>query len=409
MYSMKRKVYILTDSCSHNYVFFKEEIKILREKYDVTIVGDDIAPVSLIEERQICYNKDFSLINNVKYFVLFLINRESWIEIINIIRARRNLFKALLETIRFYINSEYYYRFLIMQNILSSESNAIFYSYWYFWKCFAVTNHRKEFPDIRVITRTHGYDLYRERLKSGWQPYKSAMDSKLDNVVFVSDYAKDYYFKTYDIKESDKHKLYYLGVKGADDVKYIKRDKVIRIVSCSNVIELKRVDYIVKILSEIDDINIDWIHFGEGNKLCDVKSLAKNLLSNKPNINYNFAGYTDNSEIIDYYQNHSIDLFIHMSSSEGGNPLAIQEALSFGIPVLAAGVCNIPNMLEGKAFVVSENPTIDECVKKIYEYNSMTEQEINVMRNEMRDIWLRRFNAEVNGLNFVREVVDNLL
>ena len=73
MYSMKRKVYILTDSCSHNYVFFKEEIKILREKYDVTIVGDDIAPVSLIEERQICYNKDFSLINistsnHISYF-----------------------------------------------------------------------------------------------------------------------------------------------------------------------------------------------------------------------------------------------------------------------------------------------------------------------------------------------------
>lgn len=405
---MKRKVYILTDSCSHDYVFFKEEIKILQEKYEVTIVGDDIAPTSLIGEKQICYNKDFSFFYNIKYFVLFLLNRDSWSEAIKIMMGRRNVLNSLSEIIRFYINSEYYYRFLINQDILTYESDAIIYSYWYFWKCFAVTNHRKDFPNIKVITRTHGYDLYRERLKSGWQPYKSAMDSKLDRVIFVSDYAKDYYFKAYDIKESSKHRLYYLGVKGADNVEYIKRDNVLRIVSCSNVIELKRVDYIVKILAEIDEVNIDWIHFGDGEKSYEVKSLAKTLLHSKNNINYKFMGYTDNSAIIDYYQTHDVDLFMHMSASEGGNPLAIQEALSCGIPILAAGVCNIPNMLEGKALLVNENPTIDECVNRIYEYSRMTEKEIIKMRNDMRDIWSRRFNAKVNGLNFVREVVDNL-
>lgn len=405
---MKRKLYLITDRCKHDTVFYQNELAILNEEYDVTIVSEDDEDYIGPTQKHVKYNRKMSKLSILKYSFYFLFYKRSWEEITRILKLSDKKIKAILETLRFYINSELFYDFLLKNEILTPDSDAIIYSFWYFWKCFAVTNHRKKYPNIKVIARTHGYDLYKERLASGWQPYKNAMDESLDKLVFVSDYAKDYYFKAFDIKESEKHKLYYLGVKNEYEQKAFNRKEELRIVSCSNVIALKRVDIIVRMLSLIDDIKVTWIHFGDGDRIDATKELASELLDNKENITYEFMGNRDNREILNYYHDNEVDIFVHMSSTEGGNPVAIQEAMSFGIPILASGICNIPNMLEGKGLLVSENPSDDECANKIREYIHMSEEEVLQMRNNMRDIWKRRFNADINSEAFVREIIDKL-
>ncbi|MDO4189560.1 MAG: hypothetical protein Q4D29_11285, partial [Lachnospiraceae bacterium] len=118
------------------------------------------------------------------------------------------------------------------------------------------------------------------------------MDDKLDKLFFISEYGKDYYHKTYHIIAGEKHDLRKLGTCNPFGIGYYCKSNIINIVSCSRIIELKRIDLIIKALSMIEDITIDWKHFGDGPLLDDMKELAIQLLSKKHNISYDFKGYT---------------------------------------------------------------------------------------------------------------------
>lgn len=54
--------------------------------------------------------------------------------------------------------------------------------------------------------------------------------------------------------------------------------------SCSAVIKRKRIDLIIRALSQINDYEIIWDHIGAGSELPTLKALSEKLLGNKPNI-----------------------------------------------------------------------------------------------------------------------------
>ena len=58
-----------------------------------------------------------------------------------------------------------------------------------------------------------------------------------------------------------KIKTSFLGTKGYGVEQY-KKGKVLRIVSCSNVVPVKRLDLIIKTLMNLKDVDIEWTHFG---------------------------------------------------------------------------------------------------------------------------------------------------
>ena len=57
-----------------------------------------------------------------------------------------------------------------------------------------------------------------------------------------------------------------------------------------------------------------WIHFGDGPLMKEIKTLSNTKLKN---ISFEFKGNRSNTEILDYYSENFIDLFINLSSSEG--------------------------------------------------------------------------------------------
>lgn len=60
--------------------------------------------------------------------------------------------------------------------------------------------------------------------------------------------------------------------------KYNKEDEL-RIVSCSNVVPVKRLDLIVETLQHILDINIKWTHFGDGIMMNQIKEMSREIYS----------------------------------------------------------------------------------------------------------------------------------
>lgn len=54
-------------------------------------------------------------------------------------------------------------------------------------------------------------------------------------------------------------------------------DTSLRVVSCSSLVKGKRVNLIVKALAKLA-LDVEWVHFGDGDQCDEVKNLAKKLL-----------------------------------------------------------------------------------------------------------------------------------
>lgn len=411
---MLRKLFLMMDNWNENKPFVLSELELIRQHFDVTIIcnyTDDLKDTDFPAEILYLPYKKTKSAKAILHAIRFFLEKDSYRELSNI-KGEKNKLPKFLEIIKFYVNAELYFDFLVSKGIMgdrAKDSDAIFYSYWYFWKCFAVTKHRDLCPRIKVITRTHGYDLYKNQIASGYQPYKRIMDEKLDKVVFIAEHGFEYYLREYGIEKSDKHVIYKLGTKND-----VPRDQLINLqeqsmenngflnlVSCSSVVELKRVDLIVRTLSRIDDINIHWTHFGGGPLLDEVKTLADELLGNKSNIKYQMTGQVNNSEIHDYYKNNRVDVFLMMSRSEG-NPISVIEAMSYGIPIIATNINNMPNLIKGNGILIGANPTVEEIELSIKELHFATMGSLLAMRRCSRDIWENEYRAEQNDCDFVK-------
>ncbi len=84
----------------------------------------------------------------------------------------------------------FYYRLKCELN-LKTDSDMLFYFYWYDYKCFGLTMHKKQYPHIKIIARTHGYELYDEREVYGRQFFKEQNGSGTGSADFCSSLCKN--------------------------------------------------------------------------------------------------------------------------------------------------------------------------------------------------------------------------
>lgn len=402
-----RKLYLLSDEWINDRIFIGKELDIIRKYYDVTVICN----VPDIEDKESVFPEGihFSFYRRPHWIfcilpaLVFFFDRDAWKEIRNVIK-QKNAFSKVQEVFRFYVNASLFYNYLKQNHFIGNNTNDVYYSYWFFWKCYAVTKHKSDNPNIKIITRTHEYDLYHTSLASGYQPFKNEMEHNLDYIVFISDYGREYYLNHYGNESVDKCLLYYLGTENPYKIhEYKKHDKFV-IVSCSSLIIRKRVDIIIDAISLLDSIEIEWIHFGSGEMEAELIQMAHDKLDSLPNITYEFAGYTSNTEILEFYSKNDIDVFITTTSSEG-NPVSVMEAMSFGIPIIATDVCNFSHMIDGNGILVPSNSNGEIVSNAIRELNAMRTEDILQMRQQSRRLWEENYRADVNNQKFVEEIV----
>ena len=183
-----------------------------------------------------------------------------------------------------------------------------------------------------------------------------------------------------------------------------KNDNVFLIVSCSNVIPLKRINLIIETLATITKERIHWVHFGDGLDMEKMKLLAKQKLTNS-NISYEFKGFVDRKTIYMFYNDNNPNLFISTSESEG-SPVSIQEAMAFAIPIIGTDVGGVREAIDGNGILLSADPTVAEIRNAILLiYNAI---DYEMMRKKSLDIWKEKFDLSKNMAQFVAEI-DGLI
>lgn len=275
-------------------------------------------------------------------------------------------------------------------------TDCIFYSYWHDYKALALAMLRQKCGSV-CVARAHGWDNFPDRYIIKYLPFKPFIVKNLSKTLTVSQAGKDCLEKYINDNVNTKIIVSRLGKFNGRPLNNKKNNQQFLICSCSNLIELKRVDKIIEVLSLLDIEHIRWVHFGDGPLRTELETMAKNKL---PNVEYEFRSIVPNYEILDFYAENYVDLFINLSSSEG-IPVSIMEALSASIPVLATNVGGTSEAVNSKnGFLIPADFDCNSVAQIIDNYLDMNKIEQQAIRRNAYEFWKENYEARKNYETF---------
>ena len=242
--------------------------------------------------------------------------------------------------------------------------------------------------EVSFVTRMHGFDLFPDRSPDAWQKFQSFHIAQAHRIFIASKAGMDHIKQQWP-GNAEKIRLARLGTRD-HGIGPWSLGRELRITSCSNLIPLKRVHLIAEALRHIN-YPVRWTHFGDGPERARVEAVIKTLPAN---IHVDLMGSRPNPEVIDWYKANPVDVFVHASYTEGGAPVALQEAASFGIPLVAAdagGVCEIVTDTTG---ILLPNALTAEALGAVLDQFKNSEWYSVDARSNVRASWARTFNAE---------------
>jgi len=323
--------------------------------------------------------KNLKIILNLTYHEI--INNPKRIAFIKDIKKNLALFLECIEI------EKKLTQFIIQNNL----QHAFFHSAWMnkYAIVLSISKYKKNIKSFSF--RVNGYDLFTERSENNYIPFENFNYAHTNKVILNSKYS--YNYKLNQTKFKAKLDYNYFSIVNTKLNPF--DDSNFHIVSCSNLIPLKRVDIIYDALKEIK-FKIKWTHFGDGP---EKKKLVQSQLPN--NVELILMGNVENSKIHEFYETEPINLLLHTSESEGLG-FSIFEALSFGIPCLvcdAGGTKDLVNETNGKLLPHSITPK--DLAKEIITFKNSNKNTLSYRKDIKK--W---FNNKFNSKKIITKLFD---
>lgn len=400
-----------------DFPFFVNEIEVMRKYFNNVYVlsyGNEnkIKCDALAKKYNFEYDfvseKQFSL-TNIKNMIFNIVNEDVWREINTLIHTKRFNLKNIMYLC-------YYEWFSVaagnlIAKRLGNDGEIYLYSFWLSRPAYAISKFNADRKNIKmIVSRTHRYDLYEEENQFKYLPFRKYIDRNLDRIFFSSRDNLEYFQeKGYSREIHAEYLLSYLGTRNFHVRKKHNRskDKIV-FASCSNMIQRKRLDLIISLLSSpaFKGVKIKWLCIGDGELFDEITNMAQRQL---PEMEICWAGRVSEEEIYELYIKNDVDFFINMSDSEGV-PVSIMEALSIGIPCVARNVGGNADIVNNKnGFLIDENEIssmdLNRLALRIIEIFNDKDRYF-CMINEAFNTWNDRFNAEKNVANFCNSIIN---
>ena len=262
---------------------------------------------------------------------------------------------------------------------------------------------------LYTVSRAHGYDCFKNR---GYNPYRREIAENIDYIYSISKKGKMDLEKNLVPLTRNKHLVKigtsHLGVNVRNIINPVSTDtRVFRIVSCSNVVQIKRLDILAEAIIDLkcNKRALEWIHFGDGELLESIKQIVKSdqLSKNKVII---FRGQTRHDDILTYYKTTHVDLFVNCSDAEG-IPVSMMEAMEYGIPCIGRDVGGISELIDNEVngYLLPENAsskTFTNIIEKLMQTGIAPD-----IRDNARKKIDKEFNNSRNYRSFASEIVEN--
>ena len=268
-------------------------------------------------------------------------------------------------------------------------ARVVLYSYWTYDWATVLGILRERDTRIRFISRAHGFDLHEQQRKSAWLPFRSFQLRHTERIFCVSQAGLDHLCAKHPALVG-KFELSRLGTRDHGAGPFDPTGPL-KIVTCSQLIPRKRVGLWVDILRSVR-CEVQWTHFGDG---ADRAAIEEGIAGLPTNIHARIAGHRSNADLMEHYRSTPVDLFVHLSELEGGVAVALQEAASFGIPLLATdggGIREIVNDRTGRLLPLQPDP--HEVARWVDDFRQGPWSK-TAARDQVRAFWKDNFSAEV--------------
>lgn len=316
-------------------------------------------------------------------------------------------FRALIRVIAYLAHAKRVHKWLLsyIEHSNMNLENTLFYTYWFSSTTMGITMAKKKYPKIKVVSRAHGSDLYEEVHVPPYIPFRKINLDQIDKIYAISDHGKNYIVNRYEIA-TDRVIVSRLGVDDPGFDAACSKDRTFRIVSCSFLVPVKRIKLLMEGISKLadqrPDLQIQWSHLGDGPLLRQLETEAKNLFSSS--IMFRFYGRLPNSDIIKYYKEHPVDIFVNVSKSEG-IPVSIMEAQSCAIPIIATAVGGTPEIVNDKNGILMEsNPNPNSIAKALNKFTTGGNEAFEKRKCSKLN-WYLKYNAKINYTNFCDDLL----
>lgn len=310
-----------------------------------------------------------------------------------------------------------------------NKENTILYCYWGD-KSAMTLPYLKQRSSVHApfVVRFHGSDIFEEA--KGFLPFRESIYSSIDYACPVSQTGADYIQRKYPDTQPAHIAVSHLGsvnlftlnniMERAHEVALKENGQSFRILSCSNIIPLKRVEIIAKAImiarSKIhngyagipEELHVRWLHIGDGPlkedimRLCGEES-STTTARKKGESWFTITGALPHQDVLEQYLNYNPELFVHTSSSEG-IPVSIMEAMSFGVPVMATDVGGTGELFCDTChdLLLPENITPELLAERILNYITLPMEKKEEIGTLMRNLWEAHWNADKNYSDFVK-------
>lgn len=273
------------------------------------------------------------------------------------------------------------------------------YSYWANDMALAAAVARaRGWVDVAVC-RAHGWDVYFERSAAGFLPFRRYLAENLDHYRFVSANGLAYFRK----REGGDHPSVGQSPLGTAPLaaEPLSARSPFILISCSAMIPLKRVELIAEALEHVRR-EITWIHIGDGPSRSAVERVVARLPAS---VHVELVGALSNREVLEIYRQRRPSLFVNLSRSEG-LPVAIMEAMSAGVPVVATSVGGVAEIVSHgtNGMLLEPDPEIDVVRSAIEAFIEMPDREYVAFAQAAWSTWDEHYNAAANYPRFVAEV-----
>lgn len=395
---------------STEQTFLKEEIKYLAHEFEaVTIVPRHRSEkiVTLPENVDVDDSYTRFLKQPFKFFIISqlafspFLYREIFKRLSSLIHPR-SFFRLIMFLSGAHLTRHWLLRWIQERNI--NVKQTTFYTYWFDQAAFGIGMAKHRHPDLKLVSRAHGYDLYEERYSPAYLPLRYEAFRMTDILFPDSEMGKKYLSERYPQFKA-KFETSRLGVPALGFVTRASSDGVFRILSCSLLVPVKRVDLLLSGIAQAARLRphqkIEWHHFGNGDARLNLQSQADAELPK--NAQAFFPGYESNQALLNYYQDNPVDVFFNVSSSEG-TPVAIMEAISCGIPIVATNVGgNREIVSKENGLLLSPNPSPDEIAQAIFDLVDHTD-DASQKREGSLSLWRRQYYDKVNFESFIKRM-----
>lgn len=283
------------------------------------------------------------------------------------------------------------------------EHSTLVYSWWSVPEALGVAEALRS-SGVPMVTRMHGYDLYAERDRLNFIPFQRQLIDSV-NKVYSASQAGEHYLRSRYPDLSSKLSYAYLGVDAAPGISQSSNDGIFRVVSCSSLVPVKRVELLVGALLMLRarGVKFYWTHIGDGPDKQDLVAQAAPLGDQA-----HFLGELPHDQVRAWLARNPVDVFCNVSESEG-LPVTLMEAASCGIPLFATDVGGNNEIVDesvGRLIPGSAKP--DLVADMLTDMAGQSETTKHGWRRRSAQRWASSFDAERNYEKFAEELLNVL-